>query len=122
MESDQKVCINCGRTLRGRVDKKFCDDYCRNNYNNRQNSDENNLIRNINNILRKNRRLLSQILGSEYESKKIPKQKILDAGFNFQYITHLYRTQKDQVYYFVYDYGYLPLENDWVLIVKSKNK
>ena len=27
-----KICHYCGAELKGRSDKKFCDDYCRNNY------------------------------------------------------------------------------------------
>lgn len=58
MESTEKTCLACDKPLKGRLDKKFCDDYCRNNYNNRLNSDQSNYVRNVNNILRKNRRIL----------------------------------------------------------------
>ena len=34
-----KTCLNCGEEINGRVDKKFCCDYCRNHYNNKLNSD-----------------------------------------------------------------------------------
>ncbi len=57
-----KNCLACERPIKGRTDKKFCDDSCRNNYNNRLNSDATPLIRNINNILRKNRRILLDLL------------------------------------------------------------
>ena len=33
-QEKNKKCLSCGKLLKGRVDKKFCDDYCRNNYNN----------------------------------------------------------------------------------------
>jgi hypothetical protein len=36
METEIKKCLACNKTLRGRADKKFCDDYCRSNYNNLQ--------------------------------------------------------------------------------------
>lgn len=29
-----KQCLFCGSELKGRSDKKFCNDFCRNNYNN----------------------------------------------------------------------------------------
>ena len=57
----EKNCLECGEQLIGRVDKKFCSDYCRNTYNNKINKDSKNLIRNINNRLRKNYRLLSEL-------------------------------------------------------------
>ena len=44
----------------GRIDKKFCSDACRNAYNNKQNKDQTNLMRNINNKLRKNFKILSE--------------------------------------------------------------
>jgi predicted nucleic acid-binding Zn ribbon protein len=52
-------CPECGDKILGREDKKFCSDSCRNNYNNRINKDATNLMRNINNKLRKNYRILS---------------------------------------------------------------
>lgn len=120
MEPHVKQCLDCSRPLKGRTDKKFCDDYCRNHYNNRQNSDQNNLVRNINNILRKNRRILQQILREEEETAKIRKEELLQMGFQPKYHTHQYHTQKGQTYHFCYEYGYLPLEQDWILIVRRK--
>lgn len=32
--TETATCLNCDKTLKGRTDKKFCDDYCRNSYNN----------------------------------------------------------------------------------------
>ena len=46
---ENRKCLECEETVKGRVDKKFCSDYCRNSYNNRVNKDSKNLIRNINN-------------------------------------------------------------------------
>jgi hypothetical protein len=120
MEEGNRKCLNCGKPLRGRVDKKFCDDYCRNNFNNRQNSDQSNFVRNLNHILRKNRRILEQHLPEGEETKKVQRDKLVQEGFNFIYHTHQYRTQKDKVYFFTYEYGYLELEDNWFLIVRRK--
>ena len=57
----EKSCLQCGDKISGRSDKKFCSDYCRNAFNNDQNRDVNNYVRNINNILRKNRRILAEL-------------------------------------------------------------
>jgi len=54
-------CLNCERSLSGRVDKKFCTDQCRNEYNNKLKYTDNNLIRNINNVLRKNRSVVAKM-------------------------------------------------------------
>jgi predicted nucleic acid-binding Zn ribbon protein len=122
MEPMKKQCLTCDKPLKGRIDKKFCDDYCRNTYNNQRNSDQNNYVRHINNILRKNRRLLAQQLPDNETRKKLHREKLLLLGFNFKYLTHTYQTQQGKLYYFVYDYGYLPLEQDWLLIVKRRSE
>jgi vacuolar-type H+-ATPase subunit B/Vma2 len=57
----QRSCPECGEKIVGRIDKKFCSDGCRNAYNNRVNKDSKNLIRNINNRLRKNWRILEAL-------------------------------------------------------------
>ena len=117
----ERLCLNCEKLLRGRQDKKFCDDACRNNYNNQQNSDKNNYVRNVNNILRKNRRLLEEQVPEEEDMKKVLREKLAQSGFSFKYHTHQYQNQKGQTYYFNYEYGYLPLDGgEWVLVVKRK--
>jgi hypothetical protein len=121
---ENKNCLACNKILKGRIDKKFCDDYCRNNYNNLQKSKNQNsaYVKNINNALLKNRKILENILPETEELIKIPQQKLLDKGFVFKYHTHTYKNKKEQVYFFCYDYGYLPLENNWLLVVKRKEE
>ena len=80
-------CIECGEKIIGRSDKKFCNDSCRNAYNNNQNKDSSNLMRNVNNKLRKNYRILSEI---NIEGKtKIAKSKLDGLGFDFNYLTNI---------------------------------
>ncbi|MGB5647007.1 MAG: DUF2116 family Zn-ribbon domain-containing protein [Muriicola sp.] len=115
----EKQCLECGDPIKGRVDKKFCSDYCRNAYNNKLNKDSKNLVRNINNRLRKNYRILDSFALKEGKTKTT-KTRLLDKGFDFDYLTNLYTTKKGTTYYFVYDLGYLPLENDYYMIVKRE--
>ena len=122
MEVVNKTCLTCGKTVRGRSDKKFCDDYCRNNYNNQLKAGDNNYVRNINNQLRKNRRILLEILPGNEEVAKTTKNKLIQEGFRFKYITHTYTNKKGNTYFFCYDYGYLPLEQDLYLVVKRKEE
>jgi len=116
---EKRSCPECGEVIKGRIDKKFCSDMCRNSFNNKQNSDTNNYVRNINNSLRKNRRILEESL--QGEKTTIPKQKLVDKGFNFGFFTNLNVTKNNHTYKFCYEYGYLPLENDIILIVKRKS-
>lgn len=120
---NSKTCLSCGETIKGRADKKFCDDQCRNAYNNTQNSDANNYVRNINNTLRKNRRILEQLNTDESGKTKISKAKLLQAGFHFDYFTNILQTKAGRTYYFCYEHGYLPIENDWyMLVVRDEEK
>lgn len=118
--TQSKNCLACGSPLKGRADKKFCDDFCRNGYNNRLKSGSNNFIRNINNALRKNRRVLESLIPPGHEMSKTTKEILLNMGFQFKYHTHLYTNKKGGTYFFCYEFGYLSLENDWFLIVKRK--
>jgi hypothetical protein len=120
METNEKKCAECSRPLKGRVDKKFCDDSCRNSYNNRLNSDSNSYVRSINNTLRKNRRILEETLPVTGGMVKITRSKLMEKGFAFKYFTHTYTNKKGTVYCFCYEYGYLVLEADWILVVKRK--
>lgn len=115
-----RTCLCCGKPVRGRSDKKFCDDFCRNNYNNQLKGEANNYVRNINNALRKNRHVLEEVLGS-HEMTKVGKTRLVNEGLQFKYHTHTYTTQKGSTYTFCYEYGYLPLESDLFLIVKKQD-
>ena len=115
-----KTCLYCEKPLQGRSDKKFCDDQCRNSYNNQLNSDSNNYVRNINNILRRNRRILEELNISG--KTNVPKNKLQEHGFNFNYFTNVLRTKNNKTYYFCYEHGYLPIENDWYMLVIRDNE
>lgn len=114
-----KECIECGEKLVGRTDKKFCSDSCRNSYNNKLNKDSKNLVRNINNRLRKNYRILEEL--NPNEKIKTTKSKLTAKGFDFEHFTSIYTTKAGTVYYFVYDQGYLPLENEFYALVKRSS-
>jgi hypothetical protein len=116
-----KQCLYCQKEMVGRRDKKFCDDQCRNSYNNQQNSDANDLVRQINYTLRKNRRIMEELLPAEGMAK-VPAKTLHAAGFDFDYHTHLYTTKAGAVYHYCYEYGYLPIEGDYFLIVKREKK
>ncbi|PIP55336.1 MAG: hypothetical protein COX07_00455 [Bacteroidetes bacterium CG23_combo_of_CG06-09_8_20_14_all_32_9] len=120
MENEQRHCIECNEILRGRADQKFCSDACRNSYNNRVHSDTTAFMRNINNILRKNRKILINFF--ELKKTKVLRETLIQKGFDFNYFTHIYTTKKGTSYYFCYDYGYLILEDGYYFIVKDLNK
>jgi len=117
----KNYCLECGEEIKGRADKKYCDDSCRNNHNNKLNSDGNNLVRNVNNILRKNRRTLKAILKRE-EHINVSMQKLVDQQFNFKYYTNVLNTKNNTTYFYCYEFGYRLLENNYIMVVKQSNK
>lgn len=121
-QKEIRTCQLCENLLKGRSDKKFCDDYCRAAYNNELKSAANNYIRNVNNALGKNRRILEGLLPEGEQAAKANQDKLLQLGFQFKYTTHLYTNLKGNVYHFCYEYGYLPLQNNRFLIVKGNKE
>lgn len=113
----KKECIECKEEFMGRADKKFCSDYCRSTYNNKLKGGTNNIMRNINNILRKNRGILDML--NKTGKTKLHKSRLAREGFSFDYFTHVSVTKKGTQYYFVYEQGYLLLEDDFVLLVRK---
>lgn len=113
-----RTCLECGEKLFGREDKKFCNDSCRNAYNNKINKDTNNLMRNINNQIRKNFRILNNL--NTEEKTKVSKNTLLQKGFDFTLITSLYTTKTGNQYFFIYNQGYMILDDEYCLLVKRK--
>ena len=116
----ERQCLNCFEPIRGRVDKKFCSDQCRNAYNNEKNAGSENHLRQINSILKKNRKILENTSGG-INKRVVSSISLINAGFNFNYFTSTYTTKKGHIYFFCYEYGYLKLEPDKVMIVKRNN-
>lgn len=115
---EQRLCLECNESIAGRTDKKFCSDQCRNTYNNRLHSDSINLVRNINNTLRKNRRILQEL--NREEKTRVHKDKMLEKGFNFKYFTGTFTSQKGNVYCFCYEQGYCKIDENYFLLVVNK--
>lgn len=113
----ERKCLECGDPLHGRIDKKFCSDACRNTYNNRlKSSSGNNYIRKINGILMRNRNIMAGL--NPQGKTSVHKNGLMKKGFDFSFYTNQYHTRKGTVYYFCYDQGYLPLDNDFYMLVR----
>jgi len=111
-------CRHCGSPLRGRSDKLYCGDSCRNAYNNARLSREHTEIRTVELTLKKNRRILQNLLG-EKRVHSLPRATLVQRGFVFKYHTHNYTSGKGDQYTFCYDYGYTAAAHDRLLIVKA---
>lgn len=115
---EKRLCPVCSYEITGRVDKKFCSDQCRNNFNNEKYSMNNTLIQKVNRVLKKNYSILEKI--NKSGKTKTSRSKLLQEGFDFNYFTNIYETQKGSVYRYCYNQGYLALNDDLLLLIKNE--
>lgn len=73
-------------------------------------------MRNVNNVLARNRRLLKEL--NPNGKTKTHRDKLLKSGFDFDYHTNSYTTKAGDTYHFIYEQGYLLLEDGYVLLVE----
>lgn len=117
-KEEKRKCAQCGDQLFGRRDKKYCSDYCRTTAHNEENRDYSNYMRKVNNILRKNRRILAK--HNPNGKAKVSGTVLMEDGYNFAYFTNIYETKKGGKYYFCYDQGYIQLEDGmYALVVRE---
>jgi hypothetical protein len=122
MNNEAKNCLTCGKIVKGRADKKFCDDYCRNIFNNRLNSYTVNYIRNVNNILRRNRRILEEVMQGVEKTTTRSRVELARKGYNFDFVTCIFVNKEKETYYYCYEYGYKELDQEKCMIVRNKTQ
>lgn len=115
----KKTCPECEEEFAGRADKRFCSDACRNAYNNRQNKDATNYMRNVNNVLRKNRRILLGL--NPHGKSKTDRATLVQQGFRFSYFTNVYETRAGKIYKYCYEQGYLELDDGSIALVRKQD-
>ena len=114
---ENRKCPACGKGIQGRSDKKFCSVYCKNEYNNAKNRQQDETLRKVNHILKKNHYILKSLIRGK--SRKISGKELREREFHFRFFTHDYTNNKGERYFYCYDFGYKPMENDLYLLVKS---
>ena len=97
MPSPTQACKHCGRAVKGRTDKQFCNDGCRNQYHNQRNSCQNNYMRQVNHLLQKNRRILAAIFVTASRSKTIAQEQLAEQGYQFGIAPTKPRQKKEQL-------------------------
>jgi hypothetical protein len=101
-----KKCPNCNEPVTGRIDKKFCSPYCKSSYHYQEAAKkENTLFVTIDKQLKLNRRLLKSF--NKAGKATVRKEELMQAGFNPKYFTHYWKNQKNDVYLFCYEFGFL---------------
>ena len=117
----EKQCLYCRKNIRGRSDKKFCNDYCRNYYNQELKEKEGVAEKKINQILSRNRRVLQQI-SEEGHYVCLPRERLMSMGFDPRFCTELYFTKSNTACFFCYDYGFVFSQKNDLAIVFERSK
>lgn len=113
---NKMVCLECGDILRGRIDKKFCNETCRNQFHNRLNVEEGRVMREINNGLRRNRKILFELM--ESGKRTIQRSSLVSRGFDFELITAVREKRTGNPCFLCYDLGYIPLDENRFQVVR----
>ena len=103
---ENKCCMQCGSPIKGRRDKKFCDDHCRNNYYNWLHMNRTNMMRQVHQVLRKNRRILENALENYGSTEHIPLAILLEEGFLPGYHTKVHTDAEGKSLCYCYEYGF----------------
>ena len=122
MLAEEKQCLSCKQRIIGRTDKKFCDDYCRSAFNNKKHRAEKNLIRRVNHLLLKNRRILKSCLGDGNEPVTTMRHHLSSRGFQFNYFTHTLIANDGRKFICCYDHAYLASAQEAILVVCLSEK
>ncbi len=110
-----KNCLYCGKVIHGRSDKMFCDDRCRNNYYYKVNSESKAFVRAVNSKLGKNRSIIKML--NKGCRTVVTKSRLEELGFDFQHITGIYKTKKNDIYRLVYDQAYCLKDDGTVVLI-----
>lgn len=102
------ICLYCQKAIKsGRSDKKFCDSFCKDAYNNSIKENERSEISRIDIVLKKIRRVLKKLYEPKNWTKKFTREAMIRQGFEFGFQTHVAITaSKGNEIIFCYDYGY----------------
>lgn len=96
------ACLFCDTPFMEEEYRSFCNNECRENYNNRQQRIV--FLKRIDTILRRNWDILNELLGTSSEME-IDKWDLMLKDYNFCYHTHS-RTENGKTIFYCYDYSF----------------
>ena len=112
------VCLLCHQPVRGRSDKKFCSLSCKNAYHHAQKTENEDVVKETDRILRKNYKILQSLLNGANE--RIIDNEILEIlGFQWNYLTRLFKNRENTEYFVLYDCAWHRLSPRQVKIIKK---
>ncbi|WP_299325457.1 hypothetical protein [uncultured Maribacter sp.] len=106
----KKTCPECNEEVIGRADKVFCSIKCKSIQQYEKSQKENTFYFMVDKQLKKNRKILKRYNRSGFTT--IRKNILLEDGFNPRFFTHYWKNQKNDVYLFCYDFGFLKINKN----------
>ena len=98
-------CLNCGKELEGRSDKKYCDQHCKSAYQYKMKQGQKSpFFIQVDKQLRRNRKILKKYNAGGKATLR--EEVLLGEGFDGKFFTHYWKNQKGDVYLFVFEYGF----------------
>ena len=109
-----RVCLECGKNLTGRKDKKFCDHHCRSSFHYKTKEDYRHLVHSIHKTIKRNRDILALLV--ENDSSVVSVETLNLIGFQFSYLSHEMTGNHPERVRCCYDYGYAYTDNGHIEI------
>jgi len=113
-------CRFCGEQMKGRSDKRFCNNACRVTFHNVRNESKRNMIKAVNKVLLKNYQILK--LYWDVGERDVSRYVLVQSGFNFNYFTSIQKLDSGASYCFCYDIGFSSLDGTVVRILKKEKR
>ena len=117
---DKRKCKICSKQVVGRDDKLFCSVKCKNYYHVNLRKVTYSHVKELDNILHRNRSILLEVLGKRKGQITVQRVVLEKKNFTFKYHTHLHVNSKGKTYHYVYDFAWMEFSNDEILIIRKE--
>lgn len=118
------ICEDCGKEIKGRSDKRFCDDTCRNNFNRKKRQAEwvsiSEEALEIIRTIKRNYQLLKTSDLPEGTMTYQPVNDLLNKGFNPNYFTSTKEIDGD-LYHFCFEQGFR-ISDGQIFVIERKEQ
>ncbi len=102
---EERKCPVCEKIIRGRTDKKFCDPSCKSAWHYQLQQEEGRgFYARVDRQLKTNRRILKKY--NRTGMTTIRAEVLIQQGFRPKFYTHRWTNGKNEVYRFVYEFGF----------------
>ncbi|MFN8206441.1 MAG: hypothetical protein U0T82_03420 [Bacteroidales bacterium] len=113
----ERLCPDCNSPIFGRRDRKFCSDACRTNYHNIRLREKMPLVRKVNTILLRNRKILESFLS--HGKSTVSQSELLASGYSLFWNTGQSRSSGTPCVSLVYEYSLEELPDGQFKICRS---